>query len=189
VPCLHVELRPCLPSVMDLPWTTIYSPHRAAAARTADADFAVEASCCEIYNEAVTDLLAGDKQRQLQVRVRLTGWKESNGCTDRLTSNCSLTNQPSTNHQPPGATGPPHGSLLRRGPHLRPHHQPHRRPQHPGRRPCLAPHARAPPECVLQPQPLLDELHDPQPRSVRGWGWRAGCAAAGQAGAGRPGGQ
>lgn len=38
-----------------------------AAVRTGDAEYVIEASCCEIYNETITDLLAGDKQRQLQV--------------------------------------------------------------------------------------------------------------------------
>jgi hypothetical protein len=45
-----------------------------AAERAADADHEIEASCCEVYNEAVADLLAADRQQQQRpMQVRLFG--------------------------------------------------------------------------------------------------------------------
>lgn len=38
------------------------------AARQDGPAVTVDASCCELYNEAITDLLGSDKTRQLQVR-------------------------------------------------------------------------------------------------------------------------
>lgn len=37
--------------------------------REAEADFTVTATCLELYNEAVTDLLGKDSTKQLQVRM------------------------------------------------------------------------------------------------------------------------
>eukprot|EP00195_Chlamydomonas_chlamydogama_P013464 CAMPEP_0202909328 /NCGR_PEP_ID=MMETSP1392-20130828/49024_1 /ASSEMBLY_ACC=CAM_ASM_000868 /TAXON_ID=225041 /ORGANISM="Chlamydomonas chlamydogama, Strain SAG 11-48b" /LENGTH=1054 /DNA_ID=CAMNT_0049599039 /DNA_START=77 /DNA_END=3241 /DNA_ORIENTATION=+ len=46
----------------------LHTAYAAIAARKEEAEFSVSASCLELYNEAVTDLLSQDKNKQLQVR-------------------------------------------------------------------------------------------------------------------------
>jgi hypothetical protein len=45
--------------------------HAGIEARSDQADFTVTGSCLELYNEAVTDLLAQDRAKPLQVWAQL----------------------------------------------------------------------------------------------------------------------